>query len=99
MAGIILSGSPSSFSQGFRLFAVLLSLAFPSSTVFGISLIPGIGLPFVIRSTMCANEVGYGAAGSAAAAVAASLVLDGAAVEVEVAAGVSKTGATMPPIV
>jgi hypothetical protein len=28
------------------------------------SLIPGIGWPVVTSSTMCANEVGYGAGGS-----------------------------------
>lgn len=36
----------------------------PVRTVFGISLIPGIGCPVVTSSTICANEVGYGAGGS-----------------------------------
>lgn len=29
--------------------------------MFGIALIPGIGWPVVISSTMCAKDVGYGA--------------------------------------
>jgi hypothetical protein len=34
----------------------------------GISLMPGTGCPLVMSSTICANEVGYGAGGSSAAA-------------------------------
>jgi hypothetical protein len=40
------------------------SVPCPSSTVGGISLMPGTGCPLVMSSTMWANEVGYGAAGS-----------------------------------
>lgn len=54
----------SSFSQGFRLFGFSACVPCPSKTVFGISLMPGIGCPVVMSSTMCANEVGYGAGGS-----------------------------------
>jgi hypothetical protein len=54
----------SSFSQGFFRCALTGCVPCPVSTVFGISLMPGIGWPVVTSSTMCANEVGYGAGGS-----------------------------------
>ena len=47
-----------SFSHGFFLFGLLASVPCPSSTVGGISLIPGTGFPLVISSTMWAKEVG-----------------------------------------
>lgn len=54
----------SSLSQGFLLLGFSACVPWPSNTVFGISLIPGIGCPVVMSSTMCAKEVGYGAGGS-----------------------------------
>lgn len=53
-----------SFSQGFFRFAVIGCEACPSSMVSGTSLIPGIGCPFVMSSTIWLKEVGYGAGGS-----------------------------------
>ena len=56
--------APAPISHGFFLLAVVLVVSLPASTVSGISLIPGIGLPVVMRSTISANVVGYGALGS-----------------------------------
>lgn len=61
------SGS-SSFSQGFLREITVLWLFSPSRTVAGISLMPGTDSPLVIRSTMWAKELGYGAGGSVAEA-------------------------------
>lgn len=58
------STSTSSFSHGFFRFGLVACVPCPSSTVGGISLIPGTGFPLVIKSTMCAKLVGYGAGGS-----------------------------------
>lgn len=54
----------SSFSHGFFRRGFAGSVPCPVKTVLGISLMPGTGCPLVMSSTMCANEVGYGAGGS-----------------------------------
>ena len=46
------------FSHGFRLFVFTGCVPWPSRIVLGISLMPGMGFPVVISSTMCAKEVG-----------------------------------------
>lgn len=56
----------SSFSHGFLRAAFSGRVPCPSSTVLGMSLMPGMGCPLVMSSTMWANEVGYGAGGSLA---------------------------------
>ena len=66
----------SSFSHGFLLFGFSAAVPCPSNTVVGISLIPGIGCPVVMSSTICANVVGYGAGGSLGFAGAGSTPLD-----------------------
>lgn len=58
-----------SFSHGFLRRGFEASVPCPSRTVFGMSFIPGMGWPVVMRSTMWAKEVGYGAAGSGAVGV------------------------------
>lgn len=50
-------------SHGFFLLAVVVADSCPISKVPGTALIPGIGSPFVIRSTIWAKEDGYGACG------------------------------------
>jgi hypothetical protein len=57
--------SAGSFSHGFLRCGFCAAVACPSRTVFGISLIPGMGCPVVMSSTIRWNEVGYGACGSA----------------------------------
>ena len=57
------AATPTSFSHGFLRFDALLCEPCPSSTVLGISLMPGIGWPVVMSSTMWAKDVGYGASG------------------------------------
>lgn len=57
-------GSCPSFSQGFFRVDRVACEACPVSSVFGISLMPGIGCPVVTNSTICAKDVGYGAGGS-----------------------------------
>jgi hypothetical protein len=64
------------FSHGFLLFGFSAAVPCPSNTVVGISLIPGIGCPVVMSSTICAKVVGYGAGGSAGFAGAGSTPLD-----------------------
>jgi len=49
----------SSFSQGFLRLEAVGCVALSERTVGGISLIPGIGAPLLIRATMSAKEVGY----------------------------------------
>ena len=80
----------SSFSQGFRRLGVLSTLLDPgSSTVGGISSIPGTGMFRVIRSTIAAKEVGYGGGcwSAAAAAVAGTGWEGGAGTVVGAGAG------------
>jgi hypothetical protein len=50
-------------SQGLSLLGFVASLGGAVFSTFGISLIPGIGCPVVISSTIWAKEVGYGASG------------------------------------
>ena len=52
------STEASSFSHGFFRLGFVACVPWPSSTVGGISLIPGTGLPLVIKSTMWAKLVG-----------------------------------------
>lgn len=63
--------SPSFFiaatSHGFLLSGLMLSLPSPSFTISGISLIPGIGFPLVIKSTISWKLFGYGASSPGAA--------------------------------
>lgn len=49
---------PPSFSHGFLRVDAVLREPWPSSTVSGISLMPGMGWPEVMSSTMWAKEVG-----------------------------------------
>ena len=63
-APLAVATAGSSFSQGFLLFGFSACVPCPSNTVFGISLIPGMGCPLVISSTIWAKDVGYGAGGS-----------------------------------
>lgn len=53
-------GASEPASQGFFLLICTLSLGLSSLILFGISLIPGMGWPVVMSSTICANDVGYG---------------------------------------
>lgn len=62
------SGEASSFSHGFFRLERVADEAWPVRSVLGISLMPGMGSPVVISSTMCAKDVGYGAGGSLALA-------------------------------
>ena len=54
------TGSSPYFSHGFLRAGSALSLGGASRTMFGISLIPGMGLPDVISSTMSLKDFGYG---------------------------------------
>lgn len=56
---IVSVADASSFSHGFFRRALAGSVPWPSNTVGGMSLIPGIGLPVCINSTICAKDVGY----------------------------------------
>lgn len=63
------AAAPASFSHGFLRAEAVLCEPWPSSTVSGISLMPGMGWPDVISSTMWANDVGYGASSAGGAEV------------------------------